>query len=99
MGEVDVEVDAARLSDLVTGATAGDGRAWDGLVEALAPTVWAEASAGGLDPAGAVEVSRATWLRLVDHLDQTQQADQLSRWLTATARRETQRLERLQGIS
>lgn len=83
------------MAALLSEAATGDAQAWAGLVDAFAATVWAAACSTGLDAAGAASVSRATWLRLVDQLNRIEDADQLGDWLTATARREAERAQRL----
>jgi hypothetical protein len=84
---------------LVRGAAGGDQQAWDALVERFASTVWAVARGYRLSVADASDVSRVTWLRLVEQLDGMERPDRLGAWLAATARRESLRVLRLAEMS
>lgn len=81
-------------SELVAGATAGDQRAWDALVERYTSLLWAIARSYRLPPADAADVVQTTWLRLVEHLERIADPDRLPGWLATTARRECLRLLR-----
>lgn len=73
---------------LLTAAADGDQRSWEILVDRYADLVWAVARGFRLSQADAADVSQATWLRLVEHLRDIREPDQLGSWLITTARRE-----------
>lgn len=75
-------------------AAGGDRRAWDGLVERYSGLVWAVARSHRLSHADAADVYQATWLRLVEHLDDIRDADRIGAWLATTARHEALALMR-----
>jgi RNA polymerase sigma factor (sigma-70 family) len=87
----------AETAALVRAAAAGDQDAWNALVDKFASTVWAIARGFRLNAADAADVSQATWLRLVEHLDRIHQPDRVGAWLATTARRESLRVLRLSG--
>jgi RNA polymerase sigma factor (sigma-70 family) len=66
----------------------GDQAAWDAIVSRYSGLVWAVARSFRLTSADAADVYQATWLRLVEHLDQIRDAERLGSWLGTTARRE-----------
>jgi hypothetical protein len=82
---------------LLRAAARGDQTAWNALVDRFASMVWGIACGYRLSPADAAEVSRVTWLGLVDHLDHIEQPDRVDAWLATTAHRESQRALRLAG--
>jgi RNA polymerase sigma factor (sigma-70 family) len=73
---------------LVAAAAAGDRGAWETIVDRFAGLVWSVARGLGLGAADAADVSQATWLRLVEHLDRIREPAALGAWLATTARRE-----------
>jgi RNA polymerase sigma factor (sigma-70 family) len=73
---------------LVAAAAAGDGRAWNGLVEQFGSMLWAITRAHRLSDADGADVAQATWCKLVDHLDRLQDPGRVGAWLATTARRE-----------
>jgi RNA polymerase sigma factor (sigma-70 family) len=73
---------------LVAAAAAGDRLAWEAIVDRYAGLVWSVARGLGLGSADAADVSQATWLRLVEHLDRIREPAALGSWLATTARRE-----------
>ena len=85
------------VRSLVEAAVAGDASAWDRLVELFAPTVWAIARAHRLSTSDAADVSRTTWMRLVENLDRIDQPEHVQAWLATTTRRESLRVLRLAG--
>ena len=87
--------DRSEVASLVESAAAGDRRAWDGLVDAFVPTVWATARAHRLSATDAADVCHTTWLRLVENLHRIEQPDQVGAWLGVTAHRESLRVLRL----
>jgi RNA polymerase sigma factor (sigma-70 family) len=90
-------VDRAAIAALVKAAAAGDQKAWDGLVDKFASTVWAIARAHRLNAADAADVSQTTWLRLLEHLDRIEQPERVGAWLATTARRESLHVLRVSG--
>ncbi|MFC7483989.1 RNA polymerase sigma factor [Luedemannella flava] len=58
------------------------------------PTWSGRSRAARLGRADAADVSQATWLRLVEHLNDIRDADRLGAWLVTTARREALALVR-----
>jgi RNA polymerase sigma factor (sigma-70 family) len=90
-------IDRLAVSFLVKAAADGDQGAWDALVEAFAPTVWAIARGHRLNSADAADVFQTTWLRLAQHLDSVEQPERVGAWLATTARRECLRVLRLGG--
>lgn len=80
-----VEPDNARL---LAAAANGDQRSWSVLVDRYGQLVWTVARSFRLDRADAADVSQATWLRLVEHLHDIRDPNQLGSWLVTTARRE-----------
>ena len=90
-------VDPNDVASAVRRAADGDRVAWDMLVEAFTPYLFAVASTFRLGSADAAEVVQTTWLRLVEHLDAINQPEALGGWLATTARREALRLVRTRG--
>jgi RNA polymerase sigma factor (sigma-70 family) len=88
-------MDRLAISFLVKAAADGDQGAWDALVEAFAPTVWAIARGHRLSFTDAADVFQTTWLRLTQHLDTIEQPERVGAWLATTARRECLRVVRL----
>ena len=63
----------------------------------IANLVWSVARSFQLGQSDASDVSQATWLRLVEHIDDVRDADKLGSWLATTARREALALLRRAG--
>ena len=84
-------------AELLGAAGAGDGEAWNALVERYARLVWAVARGFALSAADAADVSQTTWLRLVEHLGKVREPDHLGGWLASTARHECLRILRKSG--
>jgi RNA polymerase sigma factor (sigma-70 family) len=82
---------------LVRSAAAGDHRGWDALVDEFGGMMWAVARAHCLSDADAADVSQATWLRLLEHLDDLHEPACVGGWLATTARRECLRILRAAG--
>lgn len=76
------------IGPLLDAAAAGDGVAWDSLVERFTGLLWATARAHRLSPADAADVVQTTWLRLVENLGRIQDPERLGGWLSTVARRE-----------
>lgn len=81
-------MDRHDVGSLLRAAAGGDQKAWDALVNRYAALVWAVARGFRLGTADAADVSQATWLRLVERLDQIRDPEALGAWLATTARRE-----------
>jgi RNA polymerase sigma factor (sigma-70 family) len=79
------------LAELVRAASAGDQRAWEGLIGRFGGLVWSVARAHGLSRADAADVSQTAWLRLVEHLDRLRDPERVGTWLASTTRHEALR--------
>ncbi|MFF8810702.1 RNA polymerase sigma factor [Streptomyces pactum] len=77
------------LDELVSGALNGDQESWNRIVERYSPLIWAIAKGHRLSPADCGDVSQATWLRVVQHLDRLRSPDRLAQWISTAARRES----------
>lgn len=89
---------SAAIALLVDRAAAGDDRAWTELVDEFSALVWRIARSYRLSREDAAEVSQATWMRLVQHIDDVRQPSNIGAWLATTARRESLRLLRMRGV-
>jgi len=72
----------------VLAAAAGDGQAWDRLVDRYAGLVWSVCRAHRMSADDAADVSQLTWLRLLENLDRIRDPRRLGSWLATTCRRE-----------
>jgi RNA polymerase sigma factor (sigma-70 family) len=84
-------MDQTGLAELVRAASAGDQRAWEGLIGRFGGLVWSVARAHGLSRADAADVSQTAWLRLVEHLHRLRDPERVGAWLASTARHEALR--------
>jgi RNA polymerase sigma factor (sigma-70 family) len=82
------------VAALVRAAATGHEPAWNRLVDAYAGQVWAIARAHRLGDHDAADVGQATWLRLLEHLDELHDPERVGAWLATTARRECLRVLR-----
>jgi RNA polymerase sigma factor (sigma-70 family) len=73
---------------MVQRAARGDQRAWERLVVQYARLVWAMTRDFKLSESDAADVSQATWLRLLEHIDRLDHPARVGSWLAATARNE-----------
>lgn len=73
---------------MVQRAAQGDQRAWERLVNQYARLIWAMTRDFKLSESDAADVSQATWLRLLEHIDRLDHPDRVGSWLAATARNE-----------
>ncbi|WP_432012520.1 RNA polymerase sigma factor [Streptomyces cucumeris] len=80
---------ARSLNDLVDGCLDGDQDCWNRIVERYAPLIWAIARSHRLSPADCSDVSQATWMRVVQHLDKLRSPERLAQWISTSARRES----------
>jgi RNA polymerase sigma factor (sigma-70 family) len=76
---------------MVQRAAQGDQRAWERLVDQYARLVWAMTRDFKLSESDAADVSQATWLRLLEHIDRLDHPERVGSWLAATARNECRR--------
>src|SRR6266516_3266327 len=90
-------MDAEGLTELLQAAAGGDQDAWGRLVDRYSRLVWAVARGHRLSQADAADVTQATWLRLVEHLDRIKEPERLGAWLATTARHESLRVIRRGG--
>jgi RNA polymerase sigma factor (sigma-70 family) len=81
-------------AELVLSARAGDGAAYEELVERHQRQVWGAVRGFRLSDADAGDAVQMTWLRLVENLDRLNDPTRLGAWLTTTAKRECLRLIR-----
>ena len=79
---------------LLAGASGGDQRAWDRLVELFAPLIWAICCRYQLRRPAADDVGQVVWLRLVDQLSLRPDPAELVSWIAATTRQECSRVLR-----
>jgi DNA-directed RNA polymerase specialized sigma24 family protein len=82
-------------AELVQASVDGHADAWAELVERYAQPVWDVARRHGLDDGDSAEVSRATWLHLVQHLGEILVIESVETWLIEKARCESVRVLRL----
>jgi RNA polymerase sigma factor (sigma-70 family) len=82
------EVAAFDAALMVQRAAQGDQRAWEGLVAQYARLIWAMTRDFKLSESDAADVSQATWLRLLQHIERLDHPDRVGSWLAATARNE-----------
>ena len=79
---------------LVSSASAGEQRGWQGLVREFGGLLSAVARAHRLREADAADAAQATWLRLIEHLNGLNDPGRVGAWLATTARRECLRVLR-----
>jgi RNA polymerase sigma factor (sigma-70 family) len=79
---------AGDISGLVTGAAAGDQRAWALLVGRFDRPIRCVARRYRLSPTDCDDVAQRTWLALVLHIGQIHDSAALGGWLITTAQRE-----------
>lgn len=89
-----VRLSGDEVAGLFKSAVAGDQRGWDALVQQFRAMIWAVARAHRLGDADAADVAQATWLRLLEHLEQVNEPARVGGWLATTARRECLRVLR-----
>jgi RNA polymerase sigma factor (sigma-70 family) len=97
MHDIDIESTAVEFrttAELVLSARAGDGPAYEELVERHQRQVWGAVRGFRLSDADASDAVQMTWLRLVENLDRLNDPTRLGAWLTTTAKRECLRLIR-----
>lgn len=81
-------------SQLVARARRRDERAWAELVSRYAGLVWSVARAHRLGEADAADVAQATWMTLLEHIDDVREPAAVGGWIATTARRECLRVLR-----
>ena len=85
---VDEDIDALDVAGLVRRAAQGERRAWERLVDQYARLIWAITRDFKLGESDAADISQATWLRLLEHINRIEHPDRVGSWLAATARNE-----------
>ena len=80
--------DTLTSAELVRGALAGDGDAWEKLVRRYDGSLRRAARSFRVDSATAEDAVQTTWLRLVEHLDSVRDPDRVGSWLLTTLRRQ-----------
>ncbi|GAB4001313.1 RNA polymerase sigma factor [Nocardioides ultimimeridianus] len=83
---------AVSLAMLVPAARAGDGSAWDALVERFRPLVEAVVGAHRLTASDRDDVSQNVWLHLFEHLGDLREPAALPGWIRTTTAHECVRL-------
>jgi RNA polymerase sigma factor (sigma-70 family) len=73
---------------LLAAAAAGDGSAWNALVEQYTGLLWSVARGYRMSTADSADAVQTTWLRLVENLDRIEDPSRLPGWLATTVRRE-----------
>jgi RNA polymerase sigma factor (sigma-70 family) len=81
-------LDPAEAALMVQRAAQGNQRAWKRLVDQYARLIWSITRQFKLSESDAADVSQATWLRLLEHIDRLDHPDRVGSWLAATARNE-----------
>jgi RNA polymerase sigma factor (sigma-70 family) len=87
-GMIGAEANGDPVPGWVLAAAAGDGQAWDRLVDRYAGLVWSVCRAHRMSADDAADVSQLTWLRLLENLDRIRDPRRLASWLATTCRRE-----------
>jgi RNA polymerase sigma factor (sigma-70 family) len=82
------------VAQSVACAASGDRTGWDSLVLHFGGLIRAIAHSHGLRDAHAADVAQATWLKLLEHLDDVREPGRVGAWLATTARRECLRVLR-----
>ena len=91
-------VQAETLEDpvLIERCIGGDSDAWEALVYRYRRLIFSIPLRGGLNSDDAADVFQTVCSQLLGHLHSLRDRDRLAGWLATTARRETNRLRRLQ---
>jgi RNA polymerase sigma factor (sigma-70 family) len=76
------------ISELVRHAALGERSPWEQLVSKYSRLIWAMTRDFKLSESDAADVSQATWLRLLEHIDRIEHPDRIGSWLATTARHE-----------
>ena len=82
------------LDALVRAASAGDGAAWETLVERFTGRIRAVTQDHRLSQHDAEDVMQSTWLRLFEHIASVRVPGAVGAWIATTARRESLRAVR-----
>jgi RNA polymerase sigma factor (sigma-70 family) len=83
-----------QLAEVVRAAARGDESSWERLVSEFSGMVWAVVRSHRLGDAEAADAVQATWVKLVEHLDDLKDPSRVGPWLGTTARRECLRVLR-----
>jgi len=81
----------------VRAAAADDRGGWDALLREFGGLIWTVARAHRLCDADAADVAQATWLSLLEHVNDVRDPARIAGWLRTTARRECLRVLREGG--
>jgi RNA polymerase sigma factor (sigma-70 family) len=87
-GIADAEIMDDPVPGWVRAAAAGDGRAWEKIVERHAGLVWSICRAYRMSDDDAADAVQLTWLRLLQNLERIRDPGRLAGWLATTCRRE-----------
>ena len=79
---------------LVNAARAGDGSAWQGLIQRLQPLVRSIARGYRLEERDVEDIAQTVWLRLFEHLERIREPRALPKWVRTIARHESLRVAR-----
>ncbi|WP_235929531.1 RNA polymerase sigma factor [Cellulomonas citrea] len=94
-GRSDDPIEDADVTELVTGALAGDERCWEEIVRRHARLVTARIRQFRLDAHQAEDVAQTVWLNLLEHLGELRDPAALPGWISTATRRECLRVARL----
>jgi RNA polymerase sigma factor (sigma-70 family) len=87
-GIADREIMDDPVPGWVRAAAAGDGRAWEKIVDRHAGLVWSICRAHRMSDDDAADAVQLTWLRLLQNLERIRDPGRLAGWLATTCRRE-----------
>lgn len=87
-GIADTEIMDDPVPGWVRAAAAGDGRAWEKIVDRHAGLVWSICRAYRMSDDDAADAVQLTWLRLLQNLERIRDPGRLAGWLATTCRRE-----------
>ncbi|WP_433655222.1 RNA polymerase sigma factor [Nocardia sp. CA-128927] len=73
---------------VISECLAGDGAAWERLIDRYSAMIWAIARAHRLAAHDCHDVHQSTWMNVLVHLGQLRSPERLSAWIATTARRE-----------
>jgi RNA polymerase sigma factor (sigma-70 family) len=79
---------ALTVTELVSAAADGDGRAWEEIVARYGDLVRATVAGFRLQQADAADAMQNTWLRALERIGTVRDPERLGGWLTTTAARE-----------
>jgi RNA polymerase sigma factor (sigma-70 family) len=80
-------MDPQQISSLIQRAREGDASAWDLIVDEFTSLVWSVVRGFRLQDASSADAVQATWVALLQHLDEIREPARLPGWMCTTARR------------